>query len=152
MSRRSALIILATFCLAICLIFAGHHHWRASQRDLTATNLTRCRAHLEAIWRAIDQYARENSGRLPDNLDDLIKSKALTKPSWANEVTQITSCPSNADGSTYIYLGRGHTTGESPNMIIMSESWSNHTGFRNVLYLDGRIETESERTNGRGRR
>lgn len=95
-----------------------------------------CRAHLRTVWQAIQLYAADHSGRLPDDLSQL-----------ANEDMEARYffCPTHGerDVSTtpYVYHGRGLKLPLRPSMVLAAEPLNYHKGLgMNVLFASGEVE------------
>ncbi len=90
----------------------------------------RCMDNAEQIGWALDRYAEDHEGRLPDHLENL---RAIDP-----EIDLV--CPSNLRHA-YIYYGSGLSLPLDENVILLAEPLANHDGkgmtiLRHDLYSD----------------
>jgi len=95
----------------------------------TATRYA-CGTNLSGIGKALLIYANDYNDEFPPDLDTLIHK--------ADIPAQNLVCP--ATGLKYIYRGASITTSDTPWLITVYEKAGNHSGGRNVLFLDCHVE------------
>ena len=113
---------------------------------------SKCASNLRQIGEGIRVYAKQNGGRLPGRLDQLITD--------ADVNAEVFVCPCNDDdkatGATmqeivadfgkpgrcsYVYLGAGMTPGVKGDVVVVYENFDNHEKEgMNVLYGDGAVK------------
>ena len=102
---------------------------------------TVCGRNLEAIWEALDRYAKKHKGALPKRLDELV-------PSFLPE-RQLLACPGDelaarADprsSFSYMYpVSSNGKLGEAVPIVCDIEPSNHGDKGRNVLFLDGTVK------------
>ncbi|OQA88655.1 MAG: hypothetical protein BWY31_00253 [Lentisphaerae bacterium ADurb.Bin242] len=91
-----------------------------------------CISRLKVIGLSLNQYAAENNGYFPPDLETLSLDKASIRcPGGRND----SDC-----GSNYRYHGKGKKNTDEP-FIIVEDRPENHPGtFHGILYSDGQAE------------
>ncbi|MGA2139262.1 MAG: DUF4190 domain-containing protein [Verrucomicrobiia bacterium] len=99
-----------------------------------------CMSNMKAFGFAIAMYADEHDGKIPRNFDEARKFYVSDK---------ILICPSAKDTNTPSYQillgGKKWGSPETADVIVMTESLSNHRLGRNALYGDGHVNFVTER-------
>lgn len=100
-----------------------------------------CQKVLKHIWDLAGKYSKNRkTKKLPDALEDLIDAKYAKK--------EDLQCPFVGDSCLIGYYWiPGRSLDDDPKTILAFDSKTNHIdlGVRNVLYVDGTIDTISER-------
>ncbi len=95
-----------------------------------------CASYLKQIYLSLQQYAEDNQGDFPSELETLVKSEYLTHPG-------VYRCPSDWKDkgfTNYLYSGAGRKLSEKPPFPLLEDLPDNHPGtFRNRLTSDGVI-------------
>jgi hypothetical protein len=100
--------------LGALLLYIATHPYRAH------TTIQMCQGHLAYVSLAIERYAIDNDGRLPDTIAEL-------QPSWP-------AAP--LDAPHYIYLGKGLSEPQPHSVVLVYEPLSNHGTGIHVIYGD----------------
>jgi prepilin-type processing-associated H-X9-DG protein len=114
-------------------------------RARETANRVQCASHLRQIGQAMMLYANENNGKFPDSPDKLVTDESLPLTAFLCPSTTDTPAP-NAAGLTsgghdsYVYLGKGLTSGVGGHAVLAYEATSNHGGTgSNFLFGDGHV-------------
>lgn len=107
-----------------------------------AANREKCQANLRQIGQALIQYANANRGNYPVAMSVLQNTQGLSADTLC--------CPSidasRASGKpTYLYVGKGMTTGASADAVVAYEPPAHHDDDGcNFLYADGHVSFENK--------
>ena len=95
-----------------------------------------CKNNLKHIGLAMAIYANDFEDRFPPTLDDLV-------PLYVTE-RMLFHCPSDpSEEVSYLYLP-GLKVTDKPTDIVAFDRRGNHSGGRNVLFVDGHVEWMTE--------
>jgi prepilin-type processing-associated H-X9-DG protein len=153
------LLVLLAFAAGISVVGVVHQTgWLISSpeplyhRSHASADRIRCQSNLRQIGQALQMYANENGGRLPDDFSTLLLKEDL--------IPAVFTCPRSddvpAEGSTpqeqaenlkkpdhcsYRYFGKGLSLPLADDRILALEPLENHEreGI-NVLYGDGHVD------------
>ena len=115
-------------------------------------NRIKCASNLGQIGQALQVYANENAGRLPDGLRQLMLNEDVTRavficPASNDTFGTGTTLAEQADDlvkpghCSYVYLGKGLPGPGDPRRVLAVEPLENHDGRgMNVLRADGSVE------------
>jgi prepilin-type processing-associated H-X9-DG protein len=124
------------FILLSILIPSLHRAYETAQR-------VKCAANLRSIGAALIQYSKDYGGVLPPDLNSLVQTNYLTKPTLICPDDSDTTLNDRPDGS-YIYLCPGQRPGSIRlDQAVVYEPVSLHVGGSNVLYGDWHVEFDS---------
>ena len=97
-----------------------------------------CTSNFKCIGMALLMYSNDHNDKLPADLETLVTKKYLP--------ANLLICHATKSKESYIYRGASITVADTPWMITVYEKSGNHSGGRNVLFLDGHAEwVEEER-------
>jgi hypothetical protein len=133
-ARAKIAIVIGVLILAtIALLMLA----RAPTTNRDYGRMLQCASNLKSISIAIEGFAYDHGGKMPERLEDL---------SQYHSSDNIFFCPSAKDNAHYSYALTGVTNiwGASSNIVIVIEVDPNHYGKRYVLYGDGRVELRAD--------
>ncbi len=104
---------------------------------------------MREAWEAMCDYARQNSGAYPPNLEVLVARGLKTQllicpesrdlPATGPSTQQAIQSLSDPSHCSYIYVANGLDTSAGAEYVIMYER-SGHKGGINILYGDGHVD------------
>jgi len=109
-----------------------------------------CRNQLKQIGLALDAYAKSNNGYFPSG-KGVAGMEMLRSQSYISDyklfICPTTGAASGSDNAplndancSYIYLGAGLSTKDSPDSPILMDKPDNHTKYGNILFVDGHVQ------------
>lgn len=117
------------------------------------SNGVRCASNLRQIGQAIQMYANDHGGKLPDDLATLFEAEDISQAVFvcpdtsdvpaAGPTTQAAMNAMRQPGTvSYVYIGKGLTSSHlTADVVLAYEPLSNHNGTgMNVLFGDGHVE------------
>ena len=124
----------------------------ALNRAREQANRVKCASNMRQLAMSLQMYASKNGGQFPDTLEDVLQADPSLSPS-------VFVCPSDnknpspgtspqaiaadiASGQhdSYIYVGKGLTTSEPGDTVLLYEPLRDHNNQgMNVLYADGHV-------------
>ena len=154
-----AMLVLLAFAAGISVVGIVHQTgWLITSpqpvyhRSHAAADRIKCLSNLRQIGQALQMYAAENAGRLPDDFSTLLVKEDLTSAVFncprSNDVPAEGATPQEQaenlkkpDRCSYRYFGKGLSLPLPDDRILALEPLENHEGEgMNVLYADGRVE------------
>lgn len=108
---------------------------RSEERLFSNSRFVRhhCASNMRQIGLAVQLYAEEGDGQLPDSLAGLESLDAF------EDLTHLLTCPTFGRPD-YIYYGRGQTWPVDKDIPILAEPLGNHEGEgMNILFGDGSV-------------
>lgn len=97
-----------------------------------------CMNHARQIGMAMQQYALENTNRLPAKLEDLNEY-------LGGGAATVFRCPAKPQGGVAFELtGAATESGTPSDTVILRETAPNHHGKRTVLFSDFHVETRAD--------
>jgi prepilin-type processing-associated H-X9-DG protein len=118
-------------------------------RSRESANRVKCGSNMRQIGQAIQIYAADNGGKLPDSLELLltldITGEAFICPSSNDEKAPGATAEERARNlhkhCSYVYHGRGLTTDSPKDTPILCEPLMHHQhAGMNVLFADGHVD------------
>lgn len=116
-------------------------------------NRIKCQSNLRQIGQALQMYANDNGGKLPDDFPTLPANEDLSPavfvcpstsevPATGPTTQAVVQAMKQPGTVSYLYLGKGLTSGDLiPDVVLAYEPMSNHDGAgMNVLFGDGHVE------------
>ena len=95
-----------------------------------------CATNLSGIGKALLIYSNDYNDTLPPDLETLIHKTEMPARGLV--------CPATGLKDSYIYRGASITTSDATWLVTVYEKAGNHSGGRNVLFLDCHVEWVSE--------
>jgi len=136
---------LPTFLLIVSLLLPWFNP------DSRSPPRVRCASNMRQIGQALQMWANDHGGRIPDQLFDVLDedltASVFNCPS-ANETpapgatTRAVAANLTAGGHlSYVYLGKGLTTQAASDTVLLYEPLANHQNQgMNVLFADGHVD------------
>ncbi len=101
-----------------------------------------CEENLYKIGWGLTLYAKDNGGKFPETLNELVTKGYLADKKTLN-------CPAAAreNSPDYEYIS-GYSIASPYEKPIVHDKQGNHKGGKNVLYIDGKVSWEQEEISG----
>jgi len=120
-------------------------------RARETANRVKCASNMRQIGQAILLYSNENRGKYPDDLGMLITTQDIgvevftcpsgnvTPPAKRDDLDAMTAWVN--ENSPYVYRGKGMTSSELPDTVVLYEKAEDHDeDGMNMLLGDGHVE------------
>jgi len=124
----------------------------ALNRAREQANRVKCASNMRQLGLALELYANSNGGNFPDKLEDVLQADHSLlpavfvcpsddkTPSTGTSQQSIAADIAGGKHSSYIYVGRGLTTSEPSDTVLLYEPLGDHNNEgMNVLYADGHV-------------
>lgn len=138
--KGRALAIVGLVAGGVSLLFIGYLYLHPlSQVERPERLRARvCQQNVRLISEAIDMYAQEHAGNIPQRLEDLRV--------YLPNLDKLLICQSAKDQTHYSYTLTGLTNvwGVSSRIVILREIEPNHQGKRVLLFDDGHVELKAD--------
>ena len=152
------LVVLLAFASGIAMVGVVHQTgWLINSpkplyhRSHEPVNRVTCESNLRQIGQALQMYANENGGRLPDDFTTLFLEEDLTPSVFncpsSNDLYEGTSLQEQAENlkrpghCSYLYFGKGLSLPVADDRILALEPPEDHQNEGiNILYGDGHVD------------